>query len=60
MVARGTPKMFKSYSVHTSNYIPLPLTELSLLRLRKVEIAFRYPPKYTDSVGDEYYDHFEG
>ena len=60
MVAHRTPNMYKSYSVHTSDYIPQPLTELFFVRLRKVEIAFRYPPKYTDSAGEEYYGHFEG
>ena len=52
--AHGTPRMSKSYSVHTSDYVPPVLTELAFLRPRKVEIAFRYPPKL--SHGAEHYN----
>ena len=47
MLAHGTPGMFKSFSTHTADYIPQLMTELSFLRLRKVDIALRYPAKRT-------------
>jgi hypothetical protein len=55
-LAHGTPKMFKSFSNTTSCHIRQALTELAVLRLRKLVVDFRYIPKKQSYDGEEYYD----
>ena len=52
-LATGIPNLFCSFSREIFCYIPPSLTELSVVRLKKLTVSVRYPTKSSSSWGDD-------